>query len=254
MAINKIAAPLSTSPSVFAEPVVNQLLALVIGIEKQEDRIVSGYVKKGSIFNIHGDLFIADSDTLVSGTELGSVAVKLTVSGNTASPEYVTVLTDVSFSNVYNGLYDTDGNLYVTDYIYPGDRYYLPKLTNCGMKISKTNYVELVNMIIPRSGLWRIKWDMTPVYQPNKYHHWFSRLYRNGDGVMPEHHSSTDSNNAPTTTNCQDEYYFDKGDVCSIYVHGYYYTSYTESYDTYIQNGVIITEFGICNANIGIKI
>lgn len=119
MAINKIAAPLSTSPSVFATPVVNQLLALSIASEKHA-RIVDGYVLKGSMFCILGELFVADSNTAISGTETGSVAVRFTVSGNAAVAEYVATNEGV-WNGAYFGFYDSTNRLYIYDFLYAGD-------------------------------------------------------------------------------------------------------------------------------------
>jgi hypothetical protein len=119
MAINKIASPLSTSPSVFATPVVNQLLALAVDCN-HGNRIGGGYVKKGSLWNIGGSMFLADSDTLISGTRSQTVlAIRFTVSGETASASYATSLSGVSWNGAYQGYYDASGNMYYYE-IYQG--------------------------------------------------------------------------------------------------------------------------------------
>jgi hypothetical protein len=112
MAINKIASPLSDSPSVFAAPVVNQLLALAIDCNHGA-RVSGGYIKKGSLWNIGGQMFIADSDTAISGTRSAStVAIKFSVSGNMATALYVDSTNSAVWNGSYQGYYDTSGNMY----------------------------------------------------------------------------------------------------------------------------------------------
>lgn len=67
----------------------------------------SGNVLKGAKFIIQGATFIANSDTLISGT--ASLYIKLVVSGSTATAEYITDLTGVTWSDVYNGYYNGSG-------------------------------------------------------------------------------------------------------------------------------------------------
>ena len=168
MAINKIAAPLSTSPSVFAAPVVNQLLALSMASEKHA-RIVNGYVRKGSMFCILGDLFVADSDTLISGTESGSVAVIFTVSGNAATAAYTTS-NDATWNGAYQGYYDSSNKLYIYDYIYPADNFYGIKQQNEAGVLIVRDIIPLntyaatgIKIVIPKSGKWRIKYSQKKV-------------------------------------------------------------------------------------------
>lgn len=168
MAINKIAAPLSNSPSVFASPVVNQLLALSMASEKHA-RIVNGYVRKGSMFCILGDLFVADSDTLISGTESGSVAVIFTVSGNEATAAYTTS-NDATWNGAYQGYYDSSNRLYIYDYIYPADNFYGIKQQqeddpgiDSFIGSLNTYYATGIKIVIPKSGKWRIKYSQKKV-------------------------------------------------------------------------------------------
>jgi hypothetical protein len=112
MAINKIDAPLATSPATFATPVINQLLALAINTEKIE-RISGGYVRKGSMFNIGGAMYVCDGDTAITGSNTLAIAVKLTPSGSTASASYISDITGVSWNGDYHGYYDVSGNLYI---------------------------------------------------------------------------------------------------------------------------------------------
>lgn len=72
-------------------------------------------VMQGSVFQIQGAIYQADSDTEITGT--ASDYVKITPAGETASAAYVANLTGVSWNNVYKGYYDGSGNLHVFDEI-----------------------------------------------------------------------------------------------------------------------------------------
>jgi len=111
MAINKKTTPLST-PDNFASPVINQLAALLT-VASNTKRASGGYILKGALFNIGGSMFMADSDTAISGTT--SDYIKLTVSGDTATAAYVTNISGVSWNGAYQGCFDSSGNLYITD-------------------------------------------------------------------------------------------------------------------------------------------
>jgi len=112
MAINLFTAPLATSPAVFASPVVSELALLVRNIDHQ-NRFKYGFVRKGAMFNIGGSLFVADSDTAISGTYSGFI--KLTVSGTTATASYVSGSPSVTWDDENNGFYDGSGNYYAFD-------------------------------------------------------------------------------------------------------------------------------------------
>ena len=112
MAINLFTAPLATSPAVFASPVVSELALLVRNIDHQ-NRLKYGFVRKGAMFNIGGSLFVADSDTAISGTYSGFI--KLTVSGTTATASYVSGSPSVTWDDENNGYYDGSGNYYAFD-------------------------------------------------------------------------------------------------------------------------------------------
>ena len=112
MAINLFTAPLATSPAVFASPVVSELALLVRNIDHQ-NRFKYGFVRKGAMFNIGGSLFVADSDTAISGTYSGFI--KLTVSGTTATASYVSGSPSVTWDDENNGYYDGSGNYYAFD-------------------------------------------------------------------------------------------------------------------------------------------
>ena len=109
MAINKIVAPLATAPNVFAAPVINHLNAHAINVNPII-KIANGYVKKGAMFCIGGELFAADADTAISGTALDAHFVKLTVSGTVATPSYVASSTGIAWNGAYHGWYDNSSN------------------------------------------------------------------------------------------------------------------------------------------------
>ena len=116
MAIIKITSPLATAPNVFASPVINQLLALAVDCNHGY-RIGGGVVKKGSLWNIGGVMFIADADTAILGSKNQglsncALAIKFSVSGNEATATYVSDLTGVSWNGEYQGNYDASGNMY----------------------------------------------------------------------------------------------------------------------------------------------
>lgn len=116
MAIIKIGAPLADAPNVFAAPVINQLLALAVDCNHGY-RIGGGVVKKGSLWNIGGVMFIADSDTAILGSKNQglsncAMAIKFSVSGNEATATYVSNLAGVSWNGEYQGNYDASGNMY----------------------------------------------------------------------------------------------------------------------------------------------
>lgn len=112
MAINLITAPTSTGPSVFASPVINQLASLLDCINMGAV-VQDGYILEGAMFCIGGAMYLADSDTAISGTESNYVAV--TASGSTATAAYVSSLSDVSYDAAYHGYFDTGGVLYLFD-------------------------------------------------------------------------------------------------------------------------------------------
>ena len=112
MAINKIDAGLKDGPLVFAQPVLNQLQALVIDVN-HGDRISDTYVLQGALFCVGGSLYCADSDTAITGTRALSTAVKFTVSGDTLVPSYADVLkSDLTWKGSWQGYYDDDDNYY----------------------------------------------------------------------------------------------------------------------------------------------
>ena len=112
MAINKITAATSDSPSTFASPVINYLAALLANVNHGA-RNDDTNILQGALFCIGGAMFLADSDTAISGTRYVSQWIKFTVSGDTATASYADVLTsDLTWNGSYQGYYDDDGNYY----------------------------------------------------------------------------------------------------------------------------------------------
>jgi hypothetical protein len=111
MAINRVLAPNAshTGPNNLSE-IIAQLAALV-NDKEQPARISGSYVLQGAFFNVGGVLYLADSNTAISGT--ASPYVKLTPSGATAAASFVADLTGVTWNVTYKGYYDGSGNLYV---------------------------------------------------------------------------------------------------------------------------------------------
>ena len=111
MAINKIVAPLATAPNVFAAPVINHLNAHAINVNPII-KIANGYVKKGAMFCIGGELFAADADTAILGSNAGAIAVRFDVSGTTATATYVDSVSGLTWNGAYHGWYDVSDNYY----------------------------------------------------------------------------------------------------------------------------------------------
>jgi len=165
MSIVKIDAGLASSPSVFAQPVLNQIAALLTDCNHRL-RINNGVIKSGSIFNIGGSFFISSGDTSISGTQSGNtINVKFTVSGSSATVEYITDVSGVTWNSTQQGYYDTDGNYYYIQpkYIWVGTE--LADITRTGSNYYgavyiNTNYNEPYStrykFISPYGGLFRI--------------------------------------------------------------------------------------------------
>lgn len=89
------------------------MLARIILDSEGPYRISGSNVLRGSLFNVGGAVYVADSDTAISGT--ASPYVKITPAGTVASAAFVANLSGVSWNDAYNGYYDASGNLYVFD-------------------------------------------------------------------------------------------------------------------------------------------
>ncbi len=73
-------------------------------------------IVQGSIFQIAGPVFFAESDTEIIGEKSDYVRISVNAEGDTATAEFVfSLFSSVSWNPVYNGYYDVGGNLYLFD-------------------------------------------------------------------------------------------------------------------------------------------
>ena len=75
--------------------------------------VLGGEIPQGIVLQIGGVVYRADSAETVTGT--ASKYVRVAPSGATATANYVTNLSGVSWNAQYNGYYDGSGNLYIFD-------------------------------------------------------------------------------------------------------------------------------------------
>ncbi len=72
-------------------------------------------IVQGSIFQIAGPVFVAETDTEITGEKSDYVKISVNVDGDRAAAEFVPDLAGVMWNPIYNGYYDADGNLYLFD-------------------------------------------------------------------------------------------------------------------------------------------
>ena len=161
MSIVKIDAGLASSPSVFAQPVLNQIAALLNSYNKSAI-IKDGYILKGSLFCIGGSMYTSNSDTAISGTVSPYVAI--TASGSSASASYTENINSAEWDGSFHNYYDNAGVLYLfdeSDAINDGfiaTRYYAPTPTGepnhfiLGNNIVENFLSSLVSRAIPDAG------------------------------------------------------------------------------------------------------
>lgn len=113
MSIDKITDPASVPAAVADYQAQNTHLDRLLGNAVVPFPIDGTDIKKGSLFNIGGDMFYTSSDTAITGS--ASDYVKLTPGASVAVPTYVANLSGVTWNDAYNGYYDVGGNLYVFD-------------------------------------------------------------------------------------------------------------------------------------------
>ena len=113
MSITKITDPAAVPAAVADYTAQNTHSERLLGDIHGPFPIDGSNIKKGSLFNIGGDMFYADSDTTITGTP--SDYVKLVLSGSTATPSFVASLTGVTWNDAYNGYYNVGGDLHVFD-------------------------------------------------------------------------------------------------------------------------------------------
>jgi hypothetical protein len=107
MAINRVQEP-ANPPTAIGDwtKIIAEMRAVALGIEMPL-RVIGSNVVKGAVFQIGGTLYLADSDTAISGS--ASNYVKLTPSGDgsVCTASFVSSLTGVSWNSTYCGWYDT---------------------------------------------------------------------------------------------------------------------------------------------------
>lgn len=113
MSIDKITDPASTPAAVADYQAQNTHLDRLLGNAVPPFPVDGSNIKKGSLFNIGGDMFYTSSDTAITGTP--SDYVKLTPGASVAVPTYAVNLLGVTWNDAYNGYFDGSGNLYVFD-------------------------------------------------------------------------------------------------------------------------------------------
>jgi len=236
MAINKITSPLSTGPSVFAVPVINQLAALLNCFNKSAI-IKNGYILKGSLFCIGGTMYIADDDTAITGTASDYVAI--TANGNTATAAYVSSLSSVAWNAAYHNYYDTAGVLYLFDESdaindgYITTRYYIPTPTGEPNKFTAGDYLEeqfssitatpgyttsyagAGSVISKRAGKIRVKFYLSTTASSSVVFTAFGKIYVDGVAAGTEHSVS-----AGDTGYFTDDITVAEGSSIALYVKG----------------------------------
>jgi hypothetical protein len=235
MAINKITAPLSTSPSVFAAPVINQLAALLADCN-HGTRVSGGYVKKGSLWNIGGTMFLADSDTAITGTRSdATTGVMFTVSGDAATVSYGTDA--VTWSGASQGYYDSSSNYYYCGEMIAGslelyNSAYSATITTTN---ATTTYTKKYAYKISKAGFYRVKTGVTgSTYGGNTAHYGYALLYINDSSVGTEL-----SNNTATVTYQTKDVWCEENDELELYFKSNYdgykygYTDFTLTADIY---------------------
>lgn len=82
-------------------------------------QFVSTNILQGATFQIGGVIYYGSSDTAITGTPSNYVKLTPNVgdSGATCDAAFVTNLTGVTWSKIYNGYYDVSGNLHIFDEI-----------------------------------------------------------------------------------------------------------------------------------------
>lgn len=166
MAINKIVAPLATAPNVFAAPVINHLNAHAINVNPII-KIANGYVKKGAMFCIGGELFAADADTAILGSNAGAIAVRFDVSGTTATATYVDDDTGVTWNGAYHGWYDTTNRYY--------ERLWKSETGSPSSWVQAIGYYNALNSKIPEC-FYDARTAILPSSVSNVY--WVERYYK----------------------------------------------------------------------------
>ena len=115
MSINKLSYPNAAAP-IEGDSDWSKFIILIqtafLNIENPI-RVISGNIKKGSIFQIGGSVYIADADTAITGVASEYIKITPDTENDVADAAYVADLTGVTWNDTYNGYYDASGNLYL---------------------------------------------------------------------------------------------------------------------------------------------
>jgi hypothetical protein len=234
MAIVKIESALNSNPLYFADPVINQLAAL-LDTYSRSAIIKDGYILKGSLFCIGGSMYITNSDTAISGT--ASPYVAITASGSSATAAYTTNINYAAWNGSYHNYYDASGVLYLfdeSDAINDGfitTRYYVKNPTGDVNKLSSGNivfannfstinyvgetYGEALSIFCPRAGVIKVSFDM---WSANNYNTVYGQVYVDGiiEGTEQTSTSSTPATQTDTHINVS------VGSIVSVYARAPY--------------------------------
>lgn len=115
MALNRVDFP-NANPVDLTDwaKMIDLIEALSLKINVPIDYDFSGdTIKKGTIIMIGGTIYLADSDTAITGTP--SDFVKITPAGAIAAGAYVANLTGVTWNDTYNFYEDVSNNAYIFD-------------------------------------------------------------------------------------------------------------------------------------------
>ena len=151
MAIVKITDAEISGPSVFVQPMLNQMQALIAD-RGHGPRSDDEYILKGALFSINNELYRADSDTKINGTRFVSLFIKFTVSGNIATPSFVDVLqSELTWDGAKQGWYDASDNYY-----YKGITSIGNSETAYGLFNSTSFKVGSVSFTVPVTGTYKV--------------------------------------------------------------------------------------------------
>jgi hypothetical protein len=75
--------------------------------QEMPTRIVGANIVKGAVFQIGGTLYLADSDTAISGAPSEYMKMTPSSDGSVCTAAFVSSLTGVAWNSTYNGWYDT---------------------------------------------------------------------------------------------------------------------------------------------------
>jgi len=226
MAINKITAGLADGPSVFATPVINQLAALLTDCNHRL-RVSGGYVKAGSLWNIGGTMFLADSDTVITGTRTANTTgVKFTVSGNTATVSYG--IDAITWNGLYQGYYDTSGNLYYKGEVIAGT-YVVVGIDYISGSYG-TSYTKMYEYQVNHGGIYSIKTRIRTDIGTTTF---YEKVYINDVAVGTEL-SASGGNTFYTRT---ENIFIEDRDKISVYAKNNTYAGSANVFGLYIMNG-----------------